>query len=116
MVEINAGLVVGGLLAIVGAAISLYWYVYWELNFKDELLTEGPYSVVRHPFYAGFIMFSIGLAIAFPVYETRLLLVLTMAVMVVFIPKEEEQLLRDYKQAYMSYMEKVKWRLIPYIY
>lgn len=106
----------GGLLALIGAVICLYWYVYWQRNFKGELLTDGMYSVVRHPFYSGFIMFALGLTFALPIFETRLLAVLTLAVMVVYIPREEEQLLREYKQEYRDYMEKVRWKLLPYIY
>jgi protein-S-isoprenylcysteine O-methyltransferase Ste14 len=36
--------------------------------------------------------------------------------MYVFVPKEEEQLLREYKDEYRKYMKKVKWKLIPYLY
>lgn len=116
MVELIIVFLVGGLLTVFGAVICLYWYVYWQRNFKGELITDGMYGVVRHPFYSGFIMFTLGLTISLPVYETRLLAVLTLAVMVVFIPKEEEQLQREYKQEYRDYMEKVRWRLVPYIY
>jgi protein-S-isoprenylcysteine O-methyltransferase Ste14 len=116
MVALSVGLVVGGLLVAIGATICVYWYIYWERNFKNELLTKGPYRIVRHPFYSGFIIFTLGLTITCPVYETRLLVVFTLAVMVVFIPKEEEQLLKEYQQAYRSYREKVKWKLIPYLY
>lgn len=114
--ELSLGLVLGGFLTVFGAAICLYWYVYWERNFQGELLTEGPYAVVRHPFYAGFIMLALGLTIVFPIYETRLLAVLTLAVMVTFVPREEEQLINQYKDEYRRYMKKVKWKLIPYLY
>ena len=116
MVEFSLGLVLGGLLTVVGAAICLYWYVYWERNFHGELLTEGPYSIVRHPFYSGFIILALGLTIVFPMYETRLLAVLTLAVMVTFVPREEEQLMVQYKDEYRKYMKKVKWKLVPFLY
>ena len=109
-------MIVGGLLSFVGAAICLYWYVYWNRNFQGELLTDGPYSVVRHPFYSGFIMLTLGLTIVFPIYETRLLAILTLAVMVTFVPREEEQLIQEYKDEYRCYMKKVKWKLIPFLY
>lgn len=116
MGTLSLGLVVGGLLTVVGAVICLYWYIYLERNFQGKLLTEGLYGVVRHPFYAGFILFVLGLNIALPIYEMRLLAVLTLAVMYVFVPKEEEQLLLEYKDEYRKYMKKVKWKLVPYLY
>ena len=109
-------LVLGGVLGAVGAAICLYWYIYWERNFKGELLTGGPYAIVRHPYYSGFIFLALGLTIALPIFETRLLAVMTLAVISVYVPKEEEQLLIQYKRKYRNYMDKVKYRLIPGVY
>jgi protein-S-isoprenylcysteine O-methyltransferase Ste14 len=106
----------GGLLAASGAAICVYWYHYWYKHFQGKLLTEGPYAYVRHPLYTGFLMLVFGLALAFPVYETRLLVVVSLAAVVVFVPKEEEALHRQYKQKYRDYVERVRYRLIPYIY
>jgi protein-S-isoprenylcysteine O-methyltransferase Ste14 len=113
---VELSLVVGGTLAAVGVAICLYWYVYWERNFQGELLTEGPYAIVRHPYYSGFILLAIGLTIAVPIFETRLLAVMTLAVIYTYVPKEEEQLLIHYTKRYRAYMDKVKHRLIPGIY
>ncbi|MFH2112266.1 MAG: isoprenylcysteine carboxylmethyltransferase family protein [Candidatus Bathyarchaeota archaeon] len=107
---------VGAAMALAGAAICLYWYFYWNRNFRGKLLTEGPYAYVRHPLYTGFTLLAFGLALAVPVYETRLLVVITMAVIVVFVPKEEEALLQKYKQKYREYMERVRHRLIPHVY
>ena len=115
MVALNFGVVLGGLLTIIGAFICLYWFYYWERNFQGELLTEGPYAIIRHPFYSGFITFALGLTIVFPTYETRLLAVLTLAVIVTFIPREETHLIQQYKD-YRIYMKKVKWKLVPYLY
>ncbi|MCB2172950.1 isoprenylcysteine carboxylmethyltransferase family protein [archaeon] len=116
MVELSLVLAAGGLMALVGAIVCLYWYVYFKRNFQGELLTDGPYGIVRHPFYTGFLMFALGLAIALPIYETRLLLVITLAVLYVYVPKEEEQMMQEYRKKYAEYKKKVPWRLIPYLY
>jgi protein-S-isoprenylcysteine O-methyltransferase Ste14 len=106
----------GILITLTGLAIDIYWYNFWNNNYKDELLTEGPYKYVRHPFYTGFFLMAIGLTLAAPIFETRLLLVITLAVLAVFIPKEEEELQRKYRKKYGEYIKKVPWRLLPYIY
>ena len=106
----------GGLLSVTGAAVCVFWYFFWGRNYDDELITYGPYAYVRHPFYSGFLSLAVGLALVLPVYETRLLLVFTLAVIVVYVPKEEEALVRRYNKRYLDYMEKVRHRLIPWIY
>jgi protein-S-isoprenylcysteine O-methyltransferase Ste14 len=116
MAVLSPMLIVGGLLALAGAVLCLYWYIYFNKNYEGDLLTEGPYAIVRHPFYSGFIFFAIGLALALPIYETRILLVITLAVMYVYVPKEEEQMMQEYKKRYAAYKKKVRWRLVPFIY
>jgi len=106
----------GSLLSVMGAAICVYWYVFWNRNYEGELITHGPYAYVRHPFYSGFLSVALGLTLALPIYETRLLLVFTLAVIVVYLPKEEETLVRRYKKQYLDYMEMVRYRLVPRIY
>ena len=106
----------GLLLSLLGASISIYWYIYWQRNYRGQLLTGGPYAVVRHPFYTGFTLISLGLALMLPVFETRLLLVITLATLSVFIPREEEELQARFGREYLDYMKRVKWRLVPHVY
>ena len=106
----------GVLFLVIGAIVCVYWYVFWKKNYKGELITHGPYAYVRHPFYSGFLSIAFGLGLALPIYETRLLLVFTLAVMVVAVPKEEEALMKQYNKQFLDYMDKVKHRLIPGVY
>ena len=108
--------IIGGLLTGAGGVLCIYWYIYWERNYEGELLTEGPYQYVRHPYYAGFLLASLGLAIAWPAFETRILTVMTLAGLYVMVPREEQELINQYKKKYRKYMDKVKYRLIPGIY
>lgn len=103
----------GGILLLMGGGLCVYWYIFWNRNYQGKLLTQGPYMYVRHPFYTGFILLAVGLAVLIPLYETRFLAVITLAVMVVFVPREEAELIRKYKSKYREYMDEVKWRLIP---
>ena len=79
---------------------------------------EGIIQSIANGIMMGFIyvLVALGLTLVFPSYEMRFLAVITLAVMVVFVPKEEEQLIKEYKDEYRRYMKKTRWRLIPYIY
>ena len=46
-----AALIGGAALIAAGSHICVKWYIYWRRNYRGELLTGGPYSKVRHPFY-----------------------------------------------------------------
>jgi protein-S-isoprenylcysteine O-methyltransferase Ste14 len=107
---------IGGILSVTGATVCVYWYVFWRRNYEGDLITYGPYAYVRHPFYSGFLSLALGLAMALPTFETRFLLVFTLAVLVVYVPKEEEELIRRYGQRYIDYMENVRHRLVPGVY
>ena len=113
---IFASLVVGGILTISGAFICIKWYAFWRRNYREELLTDGPYSRVRHPFYAGFIALAIGLAVLIPLMETFMLATFSIACILFYIRREEEFLLDRYGKAYRDYMQHVRWRLIPKVY
>jgi protein-S-isoprenylcysteine O-methyltransferase Ste14 len=105
--------ILGGALLLTGGGICIYWYIFWNRYYQGKLLTHGPYEYVRHPFYTGFILLAIGLGVLIPLYEARFLAIITLAVMSIFVPREEAELIRKYKEEYREYMDKVKWRLIP---
>jgi protein-S-isoprenylcysteine O-methyltransferase Ste14 len=107
---------VGGSLTFVGASLCLRWYTFWRRNYRGSLLTNGPYSWVRHPFYSGFLALTLGLAILIPIVETVMLSVFSIAVILFYIKREEEFLLERYGKTYRDYMRRVPWKLIPRVY
>jgi len=111
-----ASFAVGGAMTVLGGMICVRWYLFWQREFRGGLLTGGPYSRVRHPFYSGFLLLAIGLAILFPILETMMLLAISVAVILYYVPKEEEMLIERYGKEYRAYMERVHWRLIPGVY
>lgn len=113
---VYASLCVGGILTVLGAFICLRWYAFWRRNYRGELLTDGPYSRVRHPFYSGFLSLAVGFAVLVPVRETVMLAVFAIAGILFYIPREEEFLLDRYGGAYRDYMRRLPWRLIPRVY
>jgi len=106
----------GGVLTLMGVVICVRWYIYWDSNYRGRLLMDGPYARVRHPFYSGFLLLAIRLFLLVTIMETMMLSIMSFAVIAVYIPREEDALIKQYGNAYREYVERVKWRLIPGIY
>jgi protein-S-isoprenylcysteine O-methyltransferase Ste14 len=114
--------VAGAALAVAGVAIAVSAGLAlgrWLTPFPRpapgaELVVRGPYRVVRHPFYAGGLLFFCGLSLVGSVAA----LVGTGALGLVWARKsrvEEGHLLARFP-AYADYAARVRWRLIPGVY
>jgi len=81
---------------------------------RDALQVSGPYRWVRHPLYLGWILAVFGAAhmtgdrLAFAAISSLYL--------VIAVPWEERSLRESLGQAYLDYMQRVRWRIIPYVY
>jgi protein-S-isoprenylcysteine O-methyltransferase Ste14 len=80
----------------------------------DELQITGPYRLVRHPLYLGWVL----LVCATPhmTGDRLLFAVATAAYIAVAIPWEERDLTRDFGDRYRRYQGAVRWRLVPFVY
>jgi protein-S-isoprenylcysteine O-methyltransferase Ste14 len=80
----------------------------------DDLKTEGPYGLVRHPGYLGWILLvwtlptMTGTRLVFSAISTIYILLV--------IPYEERSFRRAYGERYAAYVKAVRWRRIPGIY
>jgi len=82
---------------------------------EHTLVTTGIYSVIRHPSYAGAIIFSLGWALAFRAGAGVLLAALLVPPLLARI-RAEEKLLRDqFGDEYDAYCARTS-RLIPGVY
>lgn len=79
-----------------------------------EFKTIGPYGIVRHPIYLGWVL----IVFAAPVMTTSRLLFATVSTfyLVVAIPLEEGSLVAAFGEKYRSYQQRMRWRLLPYIW
>lgn len=79
------------------------------------VVSTGPYHYVRHPMYAGFLLFMIGTPLLLGSWYGVLL---GLAFMLVIARRAvlEERTLQKELPGYADYMAKVKYRLIPYVW
>jgi protein-S-isoprenylcysteine O-methyltransferase Ste14 len=81
---------------------------------EGELITSGPYHVLRHPIYASIIYFSWSILIAFPKLECLAAVLVITAGLIVRMLIEEHSLKNTYP-AYEAYSHKTK-RVIPFVF
>jgi protein-S-isoprenylcysteine O-methyltransferase Ste14 len=76
------------------------------------LVDTGLYGAVRHPFYTGFLIALVGLALWLGSYTAALAVSVVLLSLLVRI-RVEESTLRETLPGYAEYMERVRYRLIP---
>jgi methanethiol S-methyltransferase len=78
------------------------------------LQTAGPYRVVRHPLYLGWMLCTWGAA---HMTGDRLAFAAISALyLVVGVLWEERSLTQQFGDAYRQYQRRVPWRIVPYIF
>jgi protein-S-isoprenylcysteine O-methyltransferase Ste14 len=80
-----------------------------------KVVDTGVYSVVRHPMYAGIFLFSAGMALWLESYAGVLAAIVPsslLALRIVF----EERFLRQNLLGYSEYAERVRYRLVPFLW
>jgi protein-S-isoprenylcysteine O-methyltransferase Ste14 len=78
------------------------------------LQARGPYRLVRHPLYFGWVLAVFGAATL--TFDRLVFAGLTTIYLIVAIPWEERSLERTFGEEYERYKERVRWRIIPFLY
>jgi len=86
-----------------------------EVGEEQEIVTSGPYSVVRHPMYAGALIMLLGTPPALASWWGELMVVVIAGV-IVWRLIEEEKFLAKNLRGYEEYTKEVRSRLIPGIF
>lgn len=116
-------------LVITANALVILGYIFIFLVFKNnsyastiiqvekeqQVITTGPYSIVRHPMYLGLIVMILFSPLALGSYWAIIPAVLCIPMNVYRILGEEELLLQDLP-GYKDYTLKTRYRLIPFIW
>ena len=86
-----------------------------KVESEQEVISTGLYGIVRHPMYTA----TLWMFLSMPVILGSLW---SLAVFMIYIPiivvrlLDEEQLLRKELNGYDEYCQKVRWRLLPYLW
>ena len=78
------------------------------------VVASGPYLLVRHPIYSGYLITHIGFLLAHPSVWNIVLLGVADAALIVRALYEERILVRD--ERYREYCSRVGWHLVPGVF
>ncbi len=114
--------VAGDLLVVAGLGMAMLVVVqnsYAAANVAVEegqtLVSGGLYGFVRHPMYVGTVIMMIGLPLALGSYWGLFFLIPGLVVLV-FRILDEEKLLTQELAGYRDYAQRVRYRLVPYVW
>jgi protein-S-isoprenylcysteine O-methyltransferase Ste14 len=82
---------------------------------RQTVVDSGVYAVVRHPMYAGGLLYIVGMCLWLESYAAALLTIVPAAIIVARILLEERFLRRELA-GYSDYAQRVRYRLIPYVW
>ena len=81
------------------------------------LVTRGPYRVVRHPIYLGYLIGHVGFLLSNFSLQNVLVLALLYAAQTVRMVREEAVLKRgEQGPGYIAYCAAVRWRIVPFVF
>ena len=86
-----------------------------EVAPHQKVISTGAYAVVRHPMYAGSMLYVLGMPLALGSYW-GLLVIAAMMPVGIWRVVHEEQFLSKNLPGYIEYCAKVRWRMIPGIF
>jgi protein-S-isoprenylcysteine O-methyltransferase Ste14 len=112
----------GAVITVVGLLFSVWgrrflgsnWSQEVTLKENHELITSGPYALVRHPIYTGLLLGILGCAVARGEWRGLLALLLVFAPLWHKLRLEEEWMRARFGLSYEAYSRRVS-ALIPYI-
>jgi protein-S-isoprenylcysteine O-methyltransferase Ste14 len=110
--------------ALLIAGFYFIWIVYRENTFtsatievaKDQkVVSTGPYAVVRHPMYAGGLLYLLGMPLALGSYW-GLVVFGVVLLLVLWRLFDEERFLSRNLPGYTEYQQRVRHRLVPFVW
>jgi protein-S-isoprenylcysteine O-methyltransferase Ste14 len=86
-----------------------------EVAREQTVVSTGPYAVVRHPMYAGALLFMLGVPLALA-STWALFGVVALVAVIVWRLLDEERYLAQHLRGYDEYRRRVRYRLVPHVW
>jgi protein-S-isoprenylcysteine O-methyltransferase Ste14 len=106
--------VVGGVIALWAGFVLGHALTPFSRPRAEGVIERGPYRVVRHPMYAGGMLFFVGISLLATVASFVLALVL--AVVWGLKAEVEEAALAEQFLEYETYRQRVRYRFVPDVF
>jgi protein-S-isoprenylcysteine O-methyltransferase Ste14 len=81
----------------------------------QRVISTGPYAIVRHPMYSGALIMLLGTPLALGSWW-GLLMFMLITLVIVWRLLDEERYLSKHLPGYSDYKEKVRHRLVPFVW
>jgi protein-S-isoprenylcysteine O-methyltransferase Ste14 len=86
-----------------------------ETVVDQKVISTGPYALVRHPMYAGVLVMIAGIPLALDAWWGLAIIAVAVPALIWRI-LDEEKLLKKDLPGYVEYSQKVRYRLVPYLW
>jgi len=121
--DMPPGIVIAGdVLVAIGFAViarvyreNTYTSAIIEIAENQSVVSTGPYAIVRHPMYAGALLYLVGTPLALGSYWGLVAFALTMPFLVWRL-FDEERMLAGSLPGYAEYQQRVRHRLVPFVW
>tara|TARA_R110000868_G_scaffold107438_1_gene293982 strand:- start:6566 stop:7228 length:663 start_codon:yes stop_codon:yes gene_type:complete len=87
--------------------IASGWRILHQAQRQNVLATEGLYSYIRHPQYAGFILIMFGFLLQWPTILTLAMFPVLVTMYVVLARHEEKEAIAEFGDSYRAYAQRV---------
>ena len=111
----DALVVLGLLMIFLVFKENSYTSVLVEVNEDQKVVSTGPYGVVRHPMYSGALLMLLFTPLALGSFWGLLAFPPILLAIAVRLSEEEKFLVKNLS-GYPQYCQKVKYRLIPFVW
>jgi protein-S-isoprenylcysteine O-methyltransferase Ste14 len=110
---LGAWMMLAGFGVALGSQISL-WRSFGVVAANRGVRSAGLYRFVRHPMYMGYFVTQLGFLLANPAVWNAVVYIVWAACQLRRIEAEERVLSADF--AYVALMQRVRYRLLPFVY